>query len=96
MFTLTHALRNLTRNRLRSAVTLFGVTTLLFLVSVLMAIVGGFNKAKEPDPTARRIITRHEVSLTLDLPKSYWEKIRGIPHVKQVCPTTWFVKCITT
>jgi putative ABC transport system permease protein len=55
-----------------------------------MAIVGGFAQAREPDPTARRLIVRHEVSLTINLPEAYWERIKGIPHVKGVSPSNWF------
>lgn len=90
MFALRYALRNLGRNKLRSGVTLVGVSVLLFLVSALMSIVGGFAQAREPDPTARRLVVRHEVSLTINLPESYWERIRAMPHVNGVCPTSWF------
>jgi putative ABC transport system permease protein len=90
MFALTYALRNLRRNKLRSGVTLVGVATLLLLVSLLMAVVSGLASAKEPDPDARRLIVRHEVSLTINLPEAYWERIRGVPHVLEVSPSSWF------
>ncbi len=90
MFTLRFALRNIMRNRLRSLVTLLGVATLLFLVSLLMSIVGGLAQARQPDPQARRLIVRHEVSLTINLPEAYWERIRAVPHVVEVSPSNWF------
>lgn len=90
MFTITYALRNLARNRLRTGVTLVGVVVLLGLVSLLMSIVGGFSLAKKPDPLAERLIVRHEVSLTLPMPESYLERIRALPHVAEVAPRSWF------
>ena len=90
MFTLRFALRNIMRNRLRSLVTLLGVATLLFLVSLLMSIVSGLAQARQPDPSARRLVVRHEVSLTINLPEAYWQRIRAIPHVVEVSPSNWF------
>lgn len=90
MFVLHHAIRNLMRNRLRTSVTLAGVTFLLFLVSFLMSVVAGFASAKKPDPDARRLVVRHEVSLTINLPEAYWERIKGLPHVRSVAPNNWF------
>lgn len=90
MFTLRFALRNLLRNKVRSIVTLLGVTTLLGLVTILMAIVGGFQQAREPSNQAKRLIVRHEVSLTINLPEAYWQRIRSVPHVVEVTPSSWF------
>jgi putative ABC transport system permease protein len=87
---LRHAFRSLGRNRVRSIVTLLGVASLLFLVSLLVAILGGFAQANHTDGSERRLITSHEVSLTFPLPVSYWEKIRAVPHVVEVCPQSWF------
>ena len=37
-----------------------------------------------------RLITRHKVSLTFEMPAYYREKIRAIPGVAQVVPENWF------
>jgi len=87
---LRHAFRSLGRNRVRSLVTLLGVASLLFLVSLLVSILGGFEMASHTDGSERRLITSNEVSLTFPMPVSYWEKIRAVPHVVEVCPSSWF------
>ena len=40
--------------------------------------------------SAMRLITRHKVSLTFEMPAYYREKIRAIPGVAQVVPENWF------
>jgi putative ABC transport system permease protein len=40
--------------------------------------------------SARRLITRHKVSLNFFLPGSYREKIRAVPGVEHVVPFSWF------
>ena len=86
----TWAFRSLWRNRVRSFVTLLGVASLLFLVSFLVSILTGLAHSTETDTSHLRLITRHQISLTFPLPESYWERIRQVPHVRQVCPTSWY------
>jgi putative ABC transport system permease protein len=90
VFALRYALRNLLRNRRRSLVTLLGVATLLFLVSFLVAILGGLDRSPTTDVGARRLVARHQISLTFALPEAHWEKLRRLSHVEEVGPSNWF------
>lgn len=90
MFTLRFALRNMLRNRLRSTVTVMGVASLLFLVSFLVSILVGLEASTETDRSHLRLIASNKISLMFTLPEAYWEKIRAVPHVVQVCPWNWF------
>lgn len=90
MFTLRFALRNIGRNRLRSAATVLGVASLLFLVSFLVAILVGLEAATETDTSYRRLVASNKISLMFWLPESYWERIRATPHVVEASPWNWF------
>ena len=47
---------------------LLGVASLLFLVSFLTSIVAGLQVSTERDSGALRLVTRNEISLTVNLP----------------------------
>jgi hypothetical protein len=40
--------------------------------------------------SATRLVTRHSVSLTFNLPVAYESRIQSVPGVKQVAKTIWF------
>ncbi|MFN7971969.1 MAG: FtsX-like permease family protein [Acidobacteriota bacterium] len=90
MALLRFAFRNLKRNRLRSGVTMLGVASLLFLVSFLVSIILGMNSATDRDTTHLRLVVSNKISLTFALPESYWNRIRTLPHVVEVSPSSWF------
>lgn len=85
-----YALKNLRRNRLRSTVTILGVASLLFLISFLVSILVGLDASTDTDISHQRLITSHKVSLGFNMPESYWNKIRALPHVVEVSPWNWF------
>jgi putative ABC transport system permease protein len=87
---LRYALRNLWRNKVRSLVTMLGVASLLFLVSLLVTVLHGLYGTPETESAKTRLVTRHQVSLTFPLPESYWSEIRAIPGVVEACPMNWF------
>jgi putative ABC transport system permease protein len=37
-----------------------------------------------------RVVVRSKISLTFDLPESYWARLETIPHLKGVTPLTWY------
>ena len=90
MFALRYAFRNLVRHRARTVVTLLGVASMLFLCSLLVSIVNGLTVGTTPTGGERRLITRHEVSLTNPLPVAHWDKIRRVPHVVEASPSSWY------
>jgi putative ABC transport system permease protein len=40
--------------------------------------------------SAKRLVTRHAVSLVFDLPLSYGPRIQAVPGVKRVAINSWF------
>jgi len=78
------------RNRRRSILTVLSITFSLLLLTLMMTIWRAFYIDKGSAESAQRLITRHRVSLTELLPASYREKIRTIPGVAAVSPSSWF------
>lgn len=84
-------LRNVLRNRRRSLLTLASTAVSLALLSLLIALFQGFFYGEDSSPAeARRIITRHRVSLTQVLPASIQSRIKAVPGVEQISAWTWF------
>jgi ABC-type transport system, involved in lipoprotein release, permease component len=87
--TLRLILANLFRARLRTALTLLGLTVAVIAFGMLRTVVdawyAGANMA-----SANRLITRNAISLTFTLPTWYAERIRALDGVNGVAMSTWF------
>jgi putative ABC transport system permease protein len=82
--------KNCLRNRRRSILTITSLSVSLCLLGVLMAIYyalffGGPAKAQ-----ARRIVTRHKVSIVFQMPLYYREQIRKVAGVEEVATWQWY------
>jgi len=82
--------RNAFRNRRRSILTGASIAFSLLLLTLMMTIWRTFYIDQGAPDSAKRVITRHRVSLTFFLPSYYREKIRALPNVVAVVPMTWF------
>lgn len=82
--------KNALRNKRRSFLTISSLAISLCLLGTMMALYyalffGGPGKAQ-----ARRLVTRHKVSLTFAMPIYYRDQIRKIAGVKEVTTLQWF------
>ncbi|MBI5085586.1 MAG: ABC transporter permease [Acidobacteria bacterium] len=82
--------KNCLRNRRRSVLTVASLSISLCLLGVLMALYyalffGGPAKAQ-----ARRIVTRHKVSIVFQMPIYYREQIRKVAGVEEVAIWQWY------
>ena len=82
--------RNLLRNRRRTVLTVLSVTISLFLLSLLFTVYATFYHREHTPEQARRLITRHKVSLTHILPEYYGSRIAAINGVEGVMIQNWF------
>jgi putative ABC transport system permease protein len=82
--------RNAFRNKRRSILTVASIGVSLLLLTFMMTLWHGFYIDKGSAESARRLVTRHRVSLTFRLPGFYREKIRAVPGVVAVIPDSWF------
>jgi putative ABC transport system permease protein len=82
-------LRNLTRRKIRTFLTIGSIFMAFVLFGVLMALRAAFTMGVEV-AGADRLMTIHKVSLIQLLPRSYMERIRGLEGVTDVSHANWF------
>jgi putative ABC transport system permease protein len=86
---LPYVLKHLRRNWVRTASTLAGLALCIFLICILQTVLDAIRKTTaDADPS--RVITRHAVSLTFNLPLSYKPRIEALPGVRRVAVSNWF------
>jgi putative ABC transport system permease protein len=82
--------KNAFRNKRRSILTVLSISFSLLLLTLMMTIWRSFYLDQGAPDSAKRVITRHRVSLSFLLPGYYREKIRAIPGVVAVAPMSFF------
>jgi putative ABC transport system permease protein len=86
---LPYIIRHLQRNWIRTATTVLGMAMCVFLFCVLQTLVRAVNFGLSATD-ANRLVTRHAVGLTSNLPVTYGERIRSVKGVKRVAISNWF------
>jgi putative ABC transport system permease protein len=81
--------KNAFRHKLRTSLTVLGITIAVLAFGILRTVVGAWYAGVEAS-SATRLITRNAVSLVFFLPLSYKEKIRQVPGVTEVGYSYWF------
>ena len=82
--------KNAFRNKRRSTLTVLSIAFSLLLLTLMMTIWRAFYLDQGSAESAERLVVRHRVSLTFNLPGYYREKIRAVPGVVSVVPVSWF------
>jgi putative ABC transport system permease protein len=85
----TIAIRNVGRNKVRTLLTLSGVTVAVVFFLMLRTVIWSWTAGTE-QAAKDRIGTRHKVSFIMQLPARYVEEIRTVPGVTQVAAANWF------
>jgi len=81
--------RNTLRHKLRTFLTILGLTIAILAFGLLRTVVSAWYAGVEAS-SASRLITRNAISLVFTLPSSYREKIRQIEGVRTVSWGNWF------
>jgi putative ABC transport system permease protein len=81
--------RNAFRNRLRTGLTILGITIAILAFGLLRTVVSAWY-AGVAASSSTRLVTRNAVSLIFPLPLSYQEKIRQVDGVSIVSYGNWF------
>jgi putative ABC transport system permease protein len=82
--------KNAFRNKRRSILTVLSIAVSLVLLTFMMSLWHAFALNDGSAESAQRLVVRHRVSLTFNLPGFYREKIRAISGVVSVVPVSWF------
>ncbi len=83
------AARNLTRNWLRTCLTILGAAVALIAFIMLRTVLTAWEVGAE-SASKDRLGTRHKVSFVMQLPKRYIDDIRAVPGVKDATWANWF------
>jgi putative ABC transport system permease protein len=83
------AVRNLGRNKLRTALTMAGVMVAIVTFVLLRTVLSAWTAAAD-NASKDRIGTRHKVSFIMPLPRRYLQEVRDIPGVKSAALANWF------
>jgi putative ABC transport system permease protein len=86
---LTYLLVGLTRNWIRTVLTVMSVAAALFLFVALGGVLDTLKGAIQVG-SEQRLITRNGISLVFPLPIAYRERIAAIPGVQTVSYSNWF------
>jgi putative ABC transport system permease protein len=89
MYILKLLWRNAFRHRLRTFLTVLGITVAILAFGMLRTLVDIWYSGVEAS-SATRLVTRNAVSLVFPLPISYKDRIRQIDGVKVVSWGNWF------
>ncbi len=89
LFVLRLIARNALRQKLRVALTVFGLTVAIASFGMLRTIVAAWYAGSEATSSAR-MVTRSAVSLTFPLPLNYATRLRGVDGVASVAWGNWF------
>ncbi|MBF0557390.1 MAG: FtsX-like permease family protein [Nitrospirae bacterium] len=89
MFILKLIFKNAFRHKLRTWLTISGITIAILAFGLLRTVISTWYSGVESS-SATRLITRNSISLVFFLPLSYEEKIRHVPGVKYVSRDCWF------
>ena len=73
--------RNAFRNKLRTGLTLLGITVAILSFGLLRTVISAWYAGVDAS-SATRLITRNSISLIFPLPLSYKDRIRQINGVK--------------
>jgi putative ABC transport system permease protein len=89
MFVLKLIVRNVFRHKLRTGLTILGITIAILAFGLLRTVVDAFYAGVDAS-SASRLVTRNSISIIFPLPLSYKDRIRQTEGVQLVSWGNWF------
>jgi putative ABC transport system permease protein len=88
---LSLVLRNLSRNKRRTILTMLSITVSIFIFASLISLPELINQVLRDRANSLRLITHSKASLFYMLPESYRRRIEALPHVEAVAAYSVFM-----
>lgn len=82
--------KNLFRNKRRTALTVISIAVSLFVFSALMSMPAVVNQVLASMATSRRLVVHNKAGLTYGVPHAYLPKIIAVPHVEAAVAQSWY------
>ena len=82
-------LRNVLGHPVRALLTIGSVAVAVFLVCMLHAVTSGLTRTLSAS-ASNRLLVQSAVSLYVDLPLSYQQKMAAVPGIEAICKWQWF------
>ncbi len=86
---LPYVLKHLRKNWIRTGSTMVAIAICIFFFCTLQSVLAAVDSVLEAT-SANRLVTRHAVAITFDLPLAYENRIRSVSGVKTVAISSWF------
>src|SRR5512139_631098 len=86
---LPYLLKHLRKHWSRTTLTVLAMALCIFLFCTLQSVLAAINGQLEAT-SAKRLVTRHAVSLVFNLPLAYGSRIQSVPGVVRVSTAAWF------
>ena len=83
------SVRNLSRNRFRTVLTILGVIVAMLAFLALRTVIYAWTVAAEVAPKDR-LVTRNKVTFIMPLPRNYFDRVKQTPGVKATTFANWF------
>ncbi|HEY6418968.1 MAG TPA: ABC transporter permease [Candidatus Binataceae bacterium] len=83
-------LKNLTRSKRRTILTVFSIAVSLFIFSALVSLPVVVSQVLADTASSVRLVVHNKAGLTYSLPEAYKQRLLATPHVEAVIAESWF------
>ncbi len=83
-------LKNLTRNKRRTILTVFSIAVSLFIFSAMMSLPALASRILAAQASSLRVVCHNKAGLAYSLPQAYRQRLIKIPHIEAVSAWSWF------
>jgi putative ABC transport system permease protein len=83
-------LKNLTRSKRRTILTVLSIAVSLFIFSALISMPAVVNQFLADTASSTRVAVHNKAGVSYGLPEAYKQRVAATPHVVAATPQTWF------
>ncbi len=83
-------LKNLFRNRRRTALTIFSIAVSMFIFAALASVPTAVNQVLSNVASSRRLVVHNKAGLPYGVPPAYLQKLLALPHVEAAVAQSWY------